>query len=83
MRVAGKLIDGGRPAHQVSLSAMALLGSKEAELRLRFNALSHNRHLKAAAQADHRAHNRRRLLVAVDRPHKGAINLDLIERERA
>ena len=76
------LRDRRRLADEIALHHVAALVGEEAELFLGFDALGDDRHVEAVAEADHRADDRRRLRVAAEIHDEGAVDLDLVERER-
>src|SRR4051812_8842287 len=78
----GVLPDRLRPAEEIALHRVAALVREEAELLLGLDALGNDRHFETVAEIDDGAHDRRRLRVAPEIHHKGAVDLDLVERER-
>ena len=71
-----------RLADEVTLHGVASLFSEETELLLGFHAFGDDRHFKTVTEANDRAHDRRRLRIASKIHDKGAVDLDLVERER-
>ncbi|GCC44573.1 hypothetical protein chiPu_0028521, partial [Chiloscyllium punctatum] len=78
----GKLTDRSRPADQIALHRVAAFLGKEGELGLGLDAFGDDRHFKAVAEIDHRAHDRGRLRIAAEIDDEGAVDLDLVERKR-
>ena len=76
------LLDRERLADEVTLHGVASLFSEETELFLGFHAFGDDRHFKTVTEANDRAHDRRRLRIASKIHDKGAVDLDLVERER-
>ncbi len=76
-------VDRTGAAEQVALRLLARLFPQEGELAGRLDALGQDRQAEAAAEAEHRAHDRRRLLARVDGAGEGGIDLDLVERKGA
>src|SRR5258705_288808 len=74
--------DRRRLADEIALHRVAPLVGEEGELLLGFDAFGYDRHLEPMAEADHRADDRGRLRVAPEIHDKGAVDLDLVERER-
>ena len=70
-----------RVAHQEALHLVALFVAQEIEMRLRLDAFGQNRDMQVLAEAQDRAHDRRRLMVGAHLVHEGAVELDLVERE--
>ena len=69
-------------AEQIALHAVAAFLGEEGELVDRLDALGDDRHFEAVAEIDHGADDRRRLRVAAEIHDEGAVDLDLVERER-
>src|SRR3979409_1777366 len=78
----GVLSDRRGLAEKVALHRVAALIGEESELLLGFHALGDDRHLQAVAEPDPRATDRRRLRIAAEIDDEGAVDLDLVERER-
>src|SRR5580704_16282079 len=73
----------GRLPEQVALRFVAKLAFKKREFGGRFYSLRKDRKTQRPPEAKHRAHNRGRLIIDVDRLDEGAIDLDLVERKGA
>src|SRR6185369_9024311 len=71
-----------RPAEEIALHRVAAFVGEEAELLLGLDAFGNDRHFEAMAEIDDGANDRRRLRVAPQIHDKGAVDLDLVERER-
>ena len=71
-----------RSADKKALHCVAAFVGQEIQLFLGFHALRDHRHSEPVTKADHRANDRGGLRIAPEIHHKGAIDLDLVERER-
>src|ERR1700730_1319466 len=71
--------DIGRPSEEIALHLVAKLTFKEREFGRSLDPLGEDRKIERAAEPKHRAHDRGRLLVDIDRLDEGAVDLDLIE----
>ena len=67
---------------QIALHRVAAFLGEEGELLLGLDALGDDRHFEAVAEADHGADDRGRLRIAAEIDDEGAVDLDLVERER-
>src|SRR6267154_1557020 len=78
----GVLPDRRGLADEITLHRVAALLGEEAELLLGLDALGDDRHFQAVAEVDDGANDRRRLRAAAEVHDEGAVDLDLVERER-
>src|SRR5436305_341101 len=69
-------------ADEIALHRVAALLGEEAELLLRLDALGNDRHFQRVAEIDHGSDDCRRLRIAAEIDDEGAVDLDLVERER-
>src|SRR2546430_10946330 len=69
-------------ADEIALHRVAALLGEKAELLLRLYALGDDRHFQRMTEIDHGPDDCRRLRIAAEIDDKGAIDLDLVERER-
>src|SRR5207244_5026853 len=79
---SGVLSDRQRLADEIALHRVATLFREEAELLLRLDPLGDDRHFEAVTEVDDSANDCRGLRVAPEIHDKGAVDLDLVERER-
>src|SRR3984957_19715407 len=78
----GVLPDRQGFAEEIALHRIAAHFREEPELLLGLHALCDDRHFETMAKADYGAHDRGRLRIASEIDDKGAVDLDLVERER-
>src|ERR1700688_3483028 len=78
----GVLRDRQGFTEEIALHRVAAHFREEGELLLGLHALGDDRHFETMAEADHGAHDRGRLRIAPEIDDKGAVDLDLVERER-
>src|SRR3954464_6130606 len=69
-------------AEQIALHRVAAFLRQETELLDGLDALGDDRHFEAMAKIDDGAHDRRRLRIPAEIDDEGAVDLDLVERER-
>ena len=72
-----------RPASQIALHFVAAFLEQDVVLRFGFDAFGQDRNVETAAEADDRVNDRDRLLIGTEIGDEGAVDLDLVERERA
>src|SRR4051794_32246395 len=65
-------------AEEIALHRVAALVREEAELLLGLDAFGNDRHFQAVAEIDDGANDRRRLRIAPEIHHEGAVDLDLV-----
>src|ERR1700730_3079576 len=70
----GKVCGGQGPAEEVALSFGTVLGLKECELFLRFDALGNHAQLEGLAHVNYGAHDCRVIGIASDPVDKGLVN---------
>src|SRR6185437_14740539 len=76
------LPDRQRLADQVALHGVAAFVGEEGELFQGLDSLGHQRHAEAVAEVDDGGDDRGRLRIAAEIDDEGAVDLDLVERER-
>src|SRR4051812_37725034 len=76
------LSDRRRLAQQIALHRVAAFLRQEGELFRGLDALGDDRHFQAMAEVDDGTDNRRRLRVLAEIDDEGAVDLDLVKRER-
>src|SRR5881396_1027639 len=83
MRQMPEGADRRRPPEQVALRLVATFLLQELQLGIGLDAFGQHRQAQAAAEAEHGADDGGGLIVAIDRLDERAVDLDLVERERA
>src|ERR1700733_768178 len=83
MGVLAEAVDRRRPAQEITLNLVAAFLLQEAQFLVGLDAFGNDRQPEALAEAEHRPHDRRRLLVVMDRLDDGSVDLDTIKREVA
>src|SRR5262245_38446009 len=72
-----------RASEQIALRFIAALAPEQGELSVGLDALGEDRDVEALAERQHRADDRLGLRVGLDLVHEQAVELDLVEGERA
>src|ERR1700730_14259227 len=77
----GKLCGGQRLAEEIALSSRTVLGLKECELFLGFDALGNHALLEVLAHINYGAHDWRVIGIASDPLDEGLVNFQVINRK--